>query len=147
MAKRVTTTKDVKSTTTGKRAQSLTPEALAKAQAQSKANYEKMYKDAKSKGKAKQVTHEFYNWEEEGQVLIGKLIGYDQVESKEYDGVYNRYVFDTDSGLVGVICGKLIDAVMDEGDFIGKVLAIEYQGKRQLEGGRQVNRFRMEVIE
>ena len=51
-----------------------------------------------------------------------------------------------DEGLMGVICGKVIDKVMAERDLINKVLRIEYQGQRQLDGGRTVNRFRVDII-
>ena len=111
-----------------------------------KDSYEKYYKDSQKTGKTSQVSHDFYQWEEEGQVLIGKLIEFEELESKDYEGKYNRYIFDTDEGLMGVICGKVIDKLMAERDLINKVLRIEYQGQRQLDGGRTVNRFRVDII-
>lgn len=108
--------------------------------------YEAAYKAHKAKDTMKQVSVEFYQWEEEGQVLVGKLIEFEPIESKEYEGTYNRYVFDTDEGLVGVICGTMFDTLIGEKDLIGKVLAVEYLGKRQLEGGRTVNRFKVSII-
>jgi len=109
-------------------------------------SYKKTYEEAKAKGKTVQLSHEFYQWEEEGQVLIGKLIGYEPVESKEYEGEYNLYIFDTDEGLAGVIFGVLIDTLMEKKNLIGQILRIEYQGKKQLDADRTVNRFRVDVI-
>ena len=111
-----------------------------------KDSYEKYYKDSQKAGKTAQVSHDFYQWEEEGQVLIGKLIEFEAIDSKEYEGKYNRYIFDTDEGLMGVICGTVVDKLMAEQDLTGKVLRIEYQGQRQLDAGRTVNRFRIDII-
>jgi len=111
-----------------------------------KRTYEALYKAHKAQETMKQVSVEFYQWEEEGQVLIGKLIEFEPVESKDFEGTYNRYIFDTDDGLVGVICGAMFDTLCKEKDLTGKLLAVEYQGKRQLEGGRTVNRFKVSII-
>ena len=118
----------------------------ATAPAKDKRTFESLYKTHKTKETMQQVSVEFYQWEEEGQVLIGRLIEWEPIESKEYEGTYNRYVFDTDNGLVGVICGTMFDTLIAEKDLKGKVLAVEYQGKRQLEGGRTVNRFKVSII-
>jgi len=109
-------------------------------------SYERTYKEAEKAGKTQQLSHEFYQWEEEGQILIGKLIDYEPVESKDFEGTYNLYLLDTDDGLCGVICGVLIDKLMEKKDLRGEVLRIEYQGKKQLDAGRTVNRFRVDVI-
>lgn len=111
-----------------------------------KRTYETAYKTHKGKATMKQISVEFYQWEEEGQVLVGKLLEFEPVESKDFEGKYNRYIFDTDDGLVGVICGIAFDTLAKEKDLIGKLLAVEYQGKRQLEGGRTVNRFKVSII-
>lgn len=111
-----------------------------------KRTYETAYKKFKTSDKLQQISVEFYQWEEEGQVLVGKLIEWEVIESKDFEGKYNRYVFDTDDGLVGVICGTMFDTLIAEKDLKGKLLAVEYQGKRQLEGGRTVNRFKVSII-
>ena len=109
-------------------------------------SYERTYKEAEKAGKTAQLSHEFYQWDEEGQVLIGRLLDYEPIESEDFEGTYNRYIFDTDEGLAGVICGVVIDKLMENKDLRGEILRIEYQGKKQLEGGRTVNRFRVDVI-
>lgn len=111
-----------------------------------KRTYETAYKAHKAKDTMQQVSVEFYIWEEEGQVLVGKLIEWESVKSQDFEGEYNKYVFDTDDGLVGVICGTMFDTLIAERDLKGKLLAVEYQGKRQLEGGRTVNRFKVSII-
>ena len=109
--------------------------------------YERAYKEAEKAKKTMQLSHEFYQWEEEGQVLIGRLLSFEPTDSKLYEGKYNHYIFDTDDGLMGVICGKVVDNLVEERDLIGRILRIEYQGQRQLDAGKTVNRFRIDIIE
>jgi len=109
-------------------------------------SYERTYKEAKKKGKTEQVSVEFYQWEEEGQILIGKLLEWELFEDGEYDKPCNKYIFDTDEGLIGVICGASMDGLIEKKDLAGKILSIEYQGKKDLGGGKSVNRFRVDVI-
>lgn len=116
-----------------------------------KITYEQAFKAARSKGETQQVSYDITKWEREGEVLIGKLLKVEKKSSKElggkYDGEVNVYLFDTDEGLVSCVCGTTVDRIMGDGqDFIGRVCAIEFQGKRQLEGGREFNRFRVDII-
>jgi len=109
-------------------------------------SYERKYKEAEKTGKTVQLSHEFYQWEEEGQILIGRLLEFEEVMSKEFEKPYNRYIIDTDDGLQGVICGYVMDSLVANKDLIGKIIAIEYLGQKQLAGDRVVNRFKINVI-
>lgn len=114
--------------------------------------YEKAYKLAKEVGKTQQVSFSITQWEEEGKVLIGRLLEVVKVPSKElggtFDGEVNKYLFDTDEGRVSCVCGTSVDRVIDarEDHFVGHIMAIEYQGKRQLSQGREFNLFRVDII-
>ncbi len=115
-------------------------------------SYEKKYKQSKEKGLTQQVSYNISSWEEEGKVLFGKLLKIRKVSSKElggtFEGEVNKYLFDTDEGLVSCICGASVDNMIDgqEDRFIGQIMAIEYQGKRQLSQGRECNMFRVDII-
>ena len=111
-----------------------------------KRTYETAYKTHKDKDLLQQVSVEFYQWEEEGQILIGRLLEFEEVMSKEFEKPYNRYIIDTDDGLQGVICGYVMDSLVANKDLIGKIIAIEYLGQKQLAGDRVVNRFKINVI-
>ncbi len=114
--------------------------------------YEQQWKDANAKDRTQQVSYSISSWEEEGKVLIGKLLKVRKVSSKDiggtFEGEVNKYLFDTDEGLISCICGSAVDRVIDgEPDrFIGQVMAIEFQGKTQLSQGREFNRFRVDII-
>ncbi len=117
-----------------------------------KETYESQFKKAKETGHAQQVSYSITSWEEEGKVLFGKLLKIKRVSSKEiggtFDGEVNKYLFDTDEGLVSCICGTAVDRVIDgqEDRFLNQVMAIEFQGKRQLSQGREFNVFRVDII-
>lgn len=114
--------------------------------------YEQQWKKSKEEGKTQQVSYNISSWDEEGKVLIGKLLKVRKVSSKEiggtFDGEVNKYLFATDEGLVSCICGTSVDRVIDgqEDRFIGQIMAIEFQGKRQLSQGREFNVFRLDII-
>ncbi len=114
--------------------------------------YEQQYKEAQGKGHTQQVSYNISSWDEEGKVLIGRLLKLRKVSSKElggtFEGEVNKYLFDTDEGLVSCICGATVDKLVDgqEASFIGQIMAIEFQGKRQLSQGREVNVFKVDII-
>lgn len=114
--------------------------------------YEQRWKKSKADGKTRQVSYDIGTWDEEGKVLIGKLLKVRKVDSKElggtFEGQVNKYLFDTDEGLVSCVCGTSVDKLIDgnEDNFIGQVIAIEFQGKRQLSQGREFNVFRVDII-
>jgi len=117
-----------------------------------KETYEQQWKKSKGAGKTRQVSYDIGTWDEEGKVLIGKLLKVRKVDSKELGGTFeghvNKYLFDTDEGLVSCVCGTSVDKLIDgnEDNFIGQVMAIEFQGKRQLSQGREFNVFRVDII-
>lgn len=116
------------------------------------ATYEQQWKKSKADGKTRQVSYDIGTWDEEGKVLIGRLLKVRKVDSKElggtFEGQVNKYLFDTDEGLVSCVCGTSVDKLIDgnEDNFIGQVMAIEFQGKRQLSQGREFNVFRVDII-
>lgn len=114
--------------------------------------YEERYKRAKTEGQTRQVSFQITQWEEEGKVLIGKLIKVEKVTSKElggkFEGEVNKYLFDTDEGRVSCVCGTSVDRIIDahKDRFIGYTMAIEYQGRRPLSDNREFNLFRVDII-
>lgn len=114
--------------------------------------YEERYKRAQKENQTRQVSFSITQWEEEGKVLIGKLVKVEKVSSKElggtFEGEVNKYLFDTDEGRVSCVCGTSVDRVIDahKEKFVGYTMAIEYQGKRTLSGNREFNLFRVDII-
>lgn len=109
-------------------------------------SFERRFKEADSEEKTSQVSHDFYTWEEEGQTLYCQILDSEEMYSKEYDQNFTRYIADTDDGLVGVIFGTVFDKLYQEKNLQGKIIRVEYLGQKQLDAGRTVNRFRVDVI-
>lgn len=114
--------------------------------------YEERYKRASKEGQTRQVSFQITQWEEEGKVLIGKLVKVEKVSSKElggkFEGEVNKYLFDTDEGRVSCVCGTSVDRIIDAHPkhFVGYTMAIEYQGRRSLSDNREFNLFRVDII-
>ena len=113
---------------------------------EAKMTMEQTFKTGEAEGHTSQVSHQFYDWEEEGQTLYCRIVDFEEFSSKEYDGTYYRYIAQSDEGLVGIICGKMFDLLFQEKTLTGKLLRIEYLGQKQLEAGRTVNQFRVDIL-
>lgn len=108
-------------------------------------NYKDLLAKAEKAKTAKKVSIEVKRFEAEGETVLGRLVSVDSVESAQYDGDYNRYLFDTDDGKVAVSLGSSMDMLHKSGDMIGKVYQITYKGKRKLNSGRTMNEY--DVVE
>lgn len=112
--------------------------------------YADIYRKAQEEGKTTQVSYAIYEWQEEGQVLIGRLESFETVLSKDiggsYDGEVNVYKFDTDEGKVSCVCGAVVDRVINQGDYVGSIMALEYRGKRSIKDNKECNLFNVEII-
>ncbi|MBA7593069.1 hypothetical protein ES708_35279 [subsurface metagenome] len=62
-----------------------------------------------------------------------------------FDTEVNAYQIDTDDGQISTVFGSATDKLLSELDLMGKLIHIEYRGKRQLADGKQVNHFKIEV--
>ncbi|MBA7471383.1 hypothetical protein ES707_06689 [subsurface metagenome] len=104
-------------------------------------DYKSMYNCAKKDGTAKQRTAKYKEWDQKGQVIVGKYISANPVQSKMSDGSYNQYLFETDEGLIKFALGKSTDQEVSEILVKFNVYAIEFLGQEDLTGGRRVNKF------
>lgn len=82
-----------------------------------------------------------YKWDTVGQTLVGKLESFESIDSTKYAGTFIRYIFDTDAGKYVVIFGAMVDQVLADEEYIGCVLAITYDGKKSLDGGKRLNQY------
>lgn len=109
-------------------------------------SYTEDYKKAKEKGKTKQVTTEIFSWDQEGDTVIGKVLKIAVFEGGKWGAGAMQYTIATDKGIITTILGTACDKQLVKLDLIGKVVYIEYGGKINLEDGRQVNRFKVELL-
>lgn len=104
-------------------------------------NYADLYKNAVAAKTVRELAPVFVKFEEEGQLVIGKLLSKTTVKSRQSGGSYNDYVVDTDEGTVHFACGNQFDERIGNTLGIGRVYAWTYKGKRDIGKGRRVNEF------
>jgi len=109
--------------------------------------YVEQYNKAREKGNLKSVTTDIYTWEAEGQELVGKIQEIQPfVFGKKFDTEVKQYIMDTDEGLVSTVLGAATDKQIEGKVKVGSVVAIIFHGKKQLDDGRQVNKFEVIIL-
>lgn len=109
-------------------------------------NYMQRYEAAKKAGKIQRQTYRIHTWDKEGDVLIGEVMGVTDFTGGKFDTTVNSYLLDTDLGLVSTILGTATDEQLSAVNLEGKIVCITYQGKKQLDDGRSVNIFDVDVM-
>lgn len=109
-------------------------------------SYEKQFNEAEEKKATADVSYEQYRWVQEGQTLFGKLLAFEEVQSKDNKQPYMRYLFDTDSGKCSLSLGKSVDFLLADEANIGNVFKVVYTGKKDLGSGRSMNTFQIKRI-
>jgi len=104
------------------------------------------YLKAKEKGKTKTLTSMIWKAEAEGEVLIGKVLEISPFTEGKFDTEVNMYKIETDEGIFTTVLGSATDKQLKDIDPVGQMIYIEYRGKKQLEDGRQINNYHVEVF-
>lgn len=104
------------------------------------------YLKAKEKGKTKVMTCLIYTWDEEGQVLCGTCKEIKPFTEGKFDTEVNMYKIESEGILYTTVLGSATDKQLKDIDPVGQKIYIEYRGKKQLEDGRQINNFHVEVF-
>jgi len=114
---------------------------------QQRASYQEAYEKAKADGRLTRKTSRIHTWNEEAPVLIGKVRAIKPFTGGKFEAEVNAYLIETDQGNISTILGSYTDTQLAEIDLIGKVIRIEYEGKKDLEDGRKVNLFNVDIID
>lgn len=107
--------------------------------------YKEQLAKAKKADKMKPLTVEIKTWKEVGEELIGKVIDVKPFEGSKFDTTCQKYIIETDDGLITTVFGGSVDKQFEGVNLIGKVIYAVYKGKGDLDDGRKFNRF--EVLE
>jgi len=103
------------------------------------------YQKAKDKGKTKTLTCLIWTWGEEGEILCGKVLAISPFLEGKFDTEVNMYKIDADGIIYTTVLGSATDKQLKDIDPVGQNIYIEYRGKKQLDDGRQINNFHVEV--
>lgn len=95
-------------------------------------------------GKKKNGNSEYYEWEEMGQTLTGKLVNIRKERGKY--GIKNIYEIKTDNGAVYDVRGSsVLDNKLTD-DLVGDIIQIEFLGQEtSLKNGESYYNFRVSV--
>jgi hypothetical protein len=104
------------------------------------------YKRAKERGKVEQATTQIFQFDEENRTLIGKLKDVTEFKEGKFETEVNKYIFQTDSGLVSTVLGAATDKQITGKVSPGQNLAITWKGKKPIGNGQTVNVFEIEVF-
>ena len=110
------------------------------------ASYQEAYEKARSEGRLSRKTSRIHTWTEESPVLIGKVKAIKPFTGGRFEVEVNAYLIETDEGMISTIFGTYTDSQLEGLDLIGKVIAVKYDGQKDLEDGRKVNLFNVDVI-
>lgn len=104
-------------------------------------NYGKMLREYLEKPNAICLTTEIVRFELPGQTLLGKIVGVKDFEHASNDKPCKQYLIDTTTGRKSFVLGARLDNEISGVELVGKILAVQYNGKVELENGRRVNLF------
>lgn len=104
-------------------------------------NYEKMWADDEKVGLVETATEQIINWEKEGQKVIGQVIDIEPFDNTQFKEKCNRYLIDTNDGMVSCVLGATRDDILEKKKPIGKLIYIEFRGKKKSKNKRTFNDF------
>lgn len=109
-------------------------------------DYDKLYKNLKQESKTVNLTPEFYQFKEKGEIIVGAFITKMEIPSQRGSGSYYQYIFDTNKGRIKFALGKVTDGAIADVLKEGYIYAITYNGKIDIGGSRYVNDVTVEFV-
>lgn len=109
-------------------------------------SHKEQYERAKEEGRVRPLSPRYFEFKEEGDAmsfsLIGVLRGITSVQPSVGEGGYCQYLIETDEGMVIFVLGAGMDREIKGLLVAGSLYSFTFLGR----GGRQVNRFAVEVV-
>jgi len=109
--------------------------------------YTERYEKAKKSGKAQEITSTIWKAVEIGDRLVGKIIEIKDITFEDTKTTCKEYILDTDDGVQSIVLGTSYDRNLEHKMKIGAEVAITWGGKRDLDGGRTFNIWKVELFE
>ena len=103
--------------------------------------YQELFDQAQENGKTTQLGKETYRFEKEGNIVIGKLLSIDVIESKKFKKPVNVYTLETDTGVISFVLGGATDSKLEGVLEQDSIYSFEFKGQAKLQNGRTMNNF------
>lgn len=88
-----------------------------------------------------------HKWNEKGEQVVGMVLDIVPFDKGKFDTPVNQYIIETDKGKVSTVLGSATDKQLEGKAVKGMLIVITFQGKNELDGGRQVNSFSVDLID
>jgi len=111
-----------------------------------KGTFEDAYAAAQKAGSVERVDVKMVQWNEAGEALIGEFVLHEPFTGGDFDTPVERYFFNADFGRCSCLLGSATDKQLADTLKPGDLLRIEFQGKKEIGGGRSVNQFKIEIF-
>lgn len=108
-------------------------------------SYEEQWAKAEADGATKPISREIFRFENEGDVLLGKVIEIKPFTDGEFDTEVSQYILDTDDGVMSCILGSATDKQIQGKVSVDDVVRFAFKGKTETAKGNQVNVFDVKV--
>jgi len=108
-------------------------------------SYADAFDEAVKAENVSELTREIWKPENEGDCLIGVVVAVTPFTEGKFDTAVNAYLLQTDEGLMSCVLGSATDAQVKGRELTGQLVRISYHGKRELEGGRTMNVYKVEA--
>ena len=102
------------------------------------------FDSAVNDGLVQELVPKQFKFSKEGDRITGRLMAVEECKGKE-EGVYSRYIVNTDDGMKTIVCGAQVDAILSNGKMVGSLVRITFLGKEKLGSGRTMNKWDVRV--
>jgi len=107
-----------------------------------KAEFEKAVKSHE----AIDMTYQPFEFKAAGDSVVGKLLDIQSTHFEATNSDVNKYILETDDGVVSVIAGAIGDSQLDGRVKPGDLMRFEFVEKKLLTGGRTANIFNIQCV-
>ena len=110
-------------------------------------SYQEKYQKAKKEGNYSSLSIAIHKWNREGDTIVGKIVGIGEFDKSRFANNCNKYVMDTDDGLISFVLGSNVDNQLEGKDLLDKVICVTFHGQTLLDDGRKCNSFSVELLQ
>jgi hypothetical protein len=108
--------------------------------------FEKAFEKAKAAGDTRNLAPKEFEFKQAGDRVTGKLIGWEELVSKEHNNKFRKYMIDTGEQIISFLGGRQMDALIDGYRAKGKLVRITLEEFKKLEGDKQMGIFSFEMV-
>lgn len=115
-------------------------------QDKSQSDMDRAFDRAVEAGNARKMSVRHIVWKEQ-QKVTGVLKSVLTGRQAENEQGYKRYIIDCGNEYVSCVCGIQVDQILGTGEYLDKLVRLEFLGQEAIGDGRRVNNFVVTVAD